>query len=129
MGYVTEFLVQRVLQDKPDPDLMLSSCSFPTAKKQSIKGHLTSTKHQDNYQEFLAEGGARANEPKNREALRHLLDEVLMNLSQRIPFTQFCSRVALNVKHGIEMGFQNHSAAFPAQVIDTMYEVMTEPPC
>ena len=62
---------------------------------------------------------------KNREALRNLLDEIIMNLTMKIPFTQFRSRVALNIKHAVNMWYQNHFAAFLPSCIDTMYEVMT----
>ena len=94
-----------------------------TSKKQTFAKHLLTEHHQ---KQWRAKNGVDKVEitRNNVEAMTNCAALVLMGIHLEDSFNSYPMRIVLNISAGLNVGFQNHSAAAPPKWVDVFYKVL-----
>ena len=94
-----------------------------TSKKQTFAKHLLTEHHQ---KQWRAKNGVDKVEitRNNVEAMTNCAALVLMGIHLEDSFNSYPMRIVLNISAGLNVGFQNHSAAASPKWVDVFYKVL-----
>ena len=92
-------------------------------KKQTFAKHVLTEKHQ---KQWRAKNGVDGEEIKRNkvEAMTNFAGLVLMGIHLGDSSNSYPMRIVLNISAGLNVGFQNHSAAAPPKWVDVFYKVL-----